>query len=205
VQQHTEIRVLVISNGKPEKEAGQVVTNWDIGAQLSSAGEKTVKHLCIQIKESLSRCQVYGASPLIKAQQTLFAIMDEMGIKKGDRAKHIHLDTAFWSFSPEIWHLQCRPSKYSNRKVYGYRQNAVIREGNTVLNAIIRLQEIAKSSCAETAIAVSHLGPLDAAIMVAKRALGQKVNIGNVRQCEGAIFHFGAFNKIIRVEDFLRD
>jgi len=199
------IRVLVLSSGKSDKEVGQVATNWDISAQLSHSGEKTIKHGCVRMKEVLPHCQIFGGSPLIKAQQTLLAIMDEMGIKKAERAKHIHLDTAFWSFSPEVWHLNCRPSKYTNRKVYGYRPDAVENEGRTVLNAIIRLQDIAKVASSESAIAISHRGPLDAAIMVAKRLLGQKVKIGDIRQCEGAIFHFGAFNKIIRVEDFLRE
>ena len=203
--QHTIIRVLVITNGKPEKEAGQTVTGWDVNAKVSFSGEKTARHLCSRIKEVIPHCQVFGGSPLRKAQETIFAIMDEMGVKKSDYASHMHLDTAFWSLSTDVWHLQCRPSEYSNRKVYGYRPDAIENEGRSVLNATIRLQEIAKAACSDSAIAVSHRGPLDAAIMVAKRLLGQKVKIGNVRQCEGAIFHFGAFNKILRVEDFLRE
>jgi hypothetical protein len=201
----TITRVLVISSGRPEKDIGQPATRWDIGAHLSFAGDKTVKHRCIRIKEELPQCQIFGCSPLIKAQQTSFVVMDEMGIKKADRARHIHYMNALWSVSPEIWQMECCPSKYCNSKVYEDSPDAVTREGNTVLGGVIRLQEIAKSACLYSAIAISHRGPLDAAIMVAKRLLNQKVDIGDVHDCEGAIFHFGIFSQLIRVEDFLAE
>lgn len=196
------IRIAVIRHGKKEKinGCGQGTTSWAIQARLTEAGIETAK----QLARRLPDCRIFGSSPLLRAQETIFAMMAEQGILASDFAKHIRFDPGFWSAKPETWYLDCKPEEYSNGAIFKLRPAEVIEEGLSVLQATRRLAIIAGLAEQSRAIAVSHGGPLDAAIMVAKEELGWASSITDLKEGEGAFFTFDDDLKIVAVDDFLR-
>ncbi|MDP1994641.1 MAG: hypothetical protein Q8K40_05270, partial [Ignavibacteria bacterium] len=128
--------------------------------------------------------------------------MEEMGIAPSAYADHIYFDLGFWSVCPEVWYLDCNPADYNNAAVYKLRKSDVEAEGAMVMAAIQDLAETAREAGQEKALCVSHGGPLDAAVMVAKSSLGKRLPISDLGEGEGAIFTFED-DKLVSVEDFL--
>lgn len=172
-----------------------------IDAHLSSGEVKSTKRLASRIKQLLPDCSTFGCSPLPVAQETIFTIMGEMGIQPSH--DNVYRDERFWSLKPQIWSLPCKPSKYSNHLVYTRRPRSVEKDGRSVLDAIYGLYRFARARENHAAIAVTHGGPLDSAIMTAKALLGIKCVIPELREGEGAIFHF-ILGRLVAVNDFLR-
>jgi len=177
--------------------------SWGIQARLTPAGIETAKQVASRLKVMLNGCTVFGSSPLIRAQETAFVIMAELGIKPPEFANHIYIHHGFWSTNPAAWYLDCKPEEYSNGAVYKLRPKEVESEGHLVLHTAYSLALQAVTVNQNVALAVSHGGPLDAAIMVAKRSLGQFLPITDLEEGEGAIFTFDG-NSIVAVDDFLQ-
>ncbi|MFA5878440.1 MAG: phosphoglycerate mutase family protein [Candidatus Staskawiczbacteria bacterium] len=202
------VKVAVIRHGKKEKipDCGQGTTSWGIQARLTEAGIATAEQVARRLKALLPGCTTFGCSPLIRAQETIFVIMREMGIVPAEFADHIRYHPNFWSRHPSVWYMDVDPAAYSNGAVYNLRRTEVEEEGNITLNAIQDMSVLAGSGNEKSVICVSHGGPLDAAIMMAKRQLGRYVPITDLKEGEGAIFVFDDHvATMVDVEDFLQE
>ena len=194
-------QVVVIRDGR--KDSGLHASSWGMAARLAPDGLETARKVGASLVKMLKTCEVFGCSPVICAQETLFAVMAEFGILPGYYAIHVAFDPMFFTGTPETWYLDCAPGLYKNDRIYALRPGEVEQEGKMVVEAAWQLSEFARDNNQPVAVAISHGGPLDAAIMMAKRALGQPAAITDRKPGEGAVFVFGGGGKLVEVKDVL--
>lgn len=199
------VKVVVIRHGKKENVpgCGQGTTSWAIQSKLVEKGIAGAKTVAARMVAMFGDCKIFGCSPLVRAQETLFIIMEAFGIGVGEYADHIYFDHRFWSVAPSTWYNDVPPETYTNAKILALRLEGVEEDGHAVLDAAMDLAYLARHCGENVAIAVSHGGPLDAAIMLAKREQGEVSPITDIGAGEGIILSFDAHGDIVDVEDFL--
>lgn len=200
------LKIVAITHGKKEEPSGtpqKTMSWWGIRAGLSAEGIETAKKVAQKLKSMGLHCAIFGCSPLLRAQQTAFAIMAELGIPEADYADYIKYDQGFWTWHPKVWYQDCDPADYNNELIYDLRPDEVEQEGQALLTAVEEFAIVAGVAKKDTALVVTHGGPLDAAIMVAKSRFGLYPPITNLMEGDGAIFTFDGAN-LVAVEDFLQ-
>ena len=199
-----KIRVVAVRHGKKDKpDPSRATTTWALKSRLTEPGIEIARRVGQQLVEKLGKNFSVVTSPLVRAQETAFEILMACGIAPEDFDAHMRYDSGLWSGQPSIWFLSCDPAQYSNAAVYAVLPEAVEQEGQRVLNAIVHAANTAESVGQDVVVCVSHGGPLDAAIMVARLDLGQEVTIKDLNEGEGAIFTIED-GEIVDVEDFLQ-
>jgi len=200
------VKVLVVSCADVEvKWASRLSECWALPAQLSEAGKCQARRLAVRIPREFADCRIFGVSPLMRAQQTLFELAFALGIDEKDLEAIVQYDIKFWTMYPDVW----GPSGVGNKEIIKAKRPEVRLDGQNTLVAIRDLALWARDMQSSVAIAIAHGGPLDSAIMLVKNSLqsqGQKIEIGQVDSCEGAIFTIDVIGKDTRfreVQDFL--
>ncbi len=198
------VRVVAIRHGSKEQIDGVGTTSWGVTARLTEKGIKSARYAAEHLSEVLQGCTIFASSPLIRAQEAMFEVMRGLGLKGRDFDQYIHYHIGLWSVMPEIWYLDCDPEQYSNSVVFKLREDDVMLEGRSMVDTIGQIALKAITAGKSTALCVSHSGPLDAGIMVARRSLGQVAEITDLREGEGAIFNFSD-GRLVLVESFLHN
>ena len=193
------VKVYAIRHGKKESIPEAGTTSWGLSAHLTEAGIGVAKRAAQRLLTSGEKFTRFATSPLVRAQETLFTAMEELGIKPRDFDGVVTYERGLWADVPGIWYDECDPADYSNEHIFAQWPTGVINEGERVLDTIRGIADEVEDG---SALCVSHGGPLDAAIMVARKILGGDFAIGDVKEGCGAVFHFEA-GELIGVDDFV--
>ncbi|MGA2417947.1 MAG: histidine phosphatase family protein [Candidatus Staskawiczbacteria bacterium] len=200
-----ECKVIVVRHGKKES-LGFGTTSWSLQSCLTDEGKETARQVYRNLAGELKGCRIFFCSPLWRAQQTVFEVMKASGIPPEKFDLYIHYHPGLWSGNPAVWYDGCPPEEYCNARIYKAKPAEVEAEGSRVFTAVkdaVRFaQQSADDIATPTVFAVSHSGPLDSAIMLARRALGQPCAISDLAEGQGAIFVFRG-NTLVRVENVL--
>ena len=190
-------QVIVFRHGKQE-DLGIGYTSWGIHAPLTEQGRKLMQDVARRHEDLLKKCDYFATSPLIRAQQSLFAMMETLGHQVKDCDERVMFVSGLWTPDPANW-----SGNYSTMdEIWRQKQKFVEAEGYRALKAI---RGIAISIIAENhVLCTSHGGPLDAALATAKSRLGNKKafsKMQDLQKGEGVIFIFDDDNKLIGVEE----
>ena len=196
------VKVVVVANGNNEG-FGFGRNSWLLPAHLANSGVVIARQVAQSLVSMLHGCIIFACSPLVRAQETLFAIMEELGIKPKDFDLAVWYERELWSGHPQTWYADIDPADYNNGVVFRQKPEAVLGEGELVFGAIQRVCKLTRLADQSISLCVSHSGPLGAAIMVAKHSLDECAEIRNLREGEGAIFFFED-DKLTRVDDLFR-
>ena len=201
------VKVVALTSGnKADPKVGG--TSWSLPANLAGSGFAIAHQVAVSLATMLHGCIIFACSPLIRAQQNLFAIMEGLGMKPGDFDLCVLFDRDLWSGHPQTWYLDpgSEPEDWHQRnsEIWKAKPNEVLAEGELVLEAISRTAKITRLAGQGISLCISHRGTLDAAIMVAKHSLDECSEIGSLREGEGAIFFFED-DKLVRVDNLFRN
>ena len=200
------VKVVALTSGnKADSKIGG--TSWSLSALLAGSGFAIAHQVAVSLATMLQGCIIFACSPLIRAQQNLFAIMEGLGMKPSDFDLCVWFDRDLWSGHPQTWYLNpdSEPDNphQRNSEIFKQRPEEVLGEGDLVFGAIQRVAKITRLADQSISLCMSHRGTLDAAIMVAKHSLDECAEIGSLREGEGAIFFFED-DKLVRVDDLIR-
>ena len=195
-------KVVVARHGK-QQDLGLGFTSWGLPAILTPDGVELAKNFVRLNRDDLRGCSMFATSPLIRAQQTLFAIMGELGIKVGD-------------FDPLVKICNClyvrEPAKYlssdpSETVASWTKKNLkfAMEEGERVYEAIVCLVVGNLSVNGGTALCVSHGGPIDLLLAHAKNELSDGngtafQSIDDLKKGEGLVLYFDG-DQLITVKE----
>lgn len=174
-----------------KEDLGFGTMSWSLPAGLTSNGIHLACKTGRDLKDLLAGCRLFATSPLIRAQETLFHIMDAQGISAKDFDGLVLFEPGLWTSSTDIWYCDDAAS-YTNRRIWESNPPAVELDGASVLSAIKGIAQKLTDDEQNVALAVSHGGPLDACIMRARQELHDFRPITELGPCEGAIFSFRA-------------
>jgi len=73
-----EKRVIVVRHGSREL-LGTMNNSWEVFAHLNELGKRQARQFAAEHEGLLRGCRIFASSPLIRAQETLREIVDEMG------------------------------------------------------------------------------------------------------------------------------
>ena len=198
------IKVALIRAGQKAElpDCSKPHATWAMQVGLTEPGIRATIRTAAWLKElGWDECRLVGASPLIRAQQSAFYVLAELGVSPENFANHIYIDTGFWSFHRDVWYLDCPTGGYNNQAVFDLHPEEVELEGQTILQAVDRLVVAAMIAKQSHVIAVSHGGPMDAAIMLAKGYDLKQCTMSDLGPGQGAILVYQN-GKLVAVDYF---
>ena len=192
-------RVTVFRHGKQE-DLGLGLTSFALPASLTENGRKLAREVARRHKNLLKKCTRFFTSPLIKAQETLFVMMGELGHQVSTFDQKVKFVPGLWTPNPEKW-LSDNTDE-TIRSWWEKHPSLPIDEGKRFFEVI---KEIAIGvSENEDVLCISHGGPLDAGLAFAKAFLREKNAFSepqDLRKGEGVIFCFDEVNCLFKVEE----
>ncbi len=164
--------------------------DWNVESLLSREGCDQAKKAVHVWYEVFKQCVIFFTSPLMRAQQTLFTIMRELGYK--DRLERcFFIDTDLWTHEPEKY-LFFDPDEpiinWINRDM-----GVAIDIGEDIYNYAIREVILPKIDEGETLLCISHRGPIDLLLAYCRKKLCDAEAYSNIRDlynCEGFVLEF---------------
>ena len=195
-------KVVVVRHGK-QQDLGLGFTSWGLPAVLTPDGVELAKNFVRLNREILQGCTLFATSPLIRAQQTLFTIMGELGIKVADFDQLVKICNRLYVREPERY-----MSSDPNETVASWATRNltfVMEEGERVFEAIKCLIVGPVSAKGGSALCVSHGGPIDLLLAHAKNELPHSnglafQSIEDLKKGEGMALYFDD-GKLIAVKE----
>lgn len=192
-------RVVVIRHGKRE-DFGTKYQTWEVPAMLTAAGIEMTQQFVRDNRELLEGCTTFACSPLRRTQQTLHVAMTELGLGL-EVMDFIILSNNLWTNRPRMYVV---PGKMlTMREFYVERPGFAHKEGVRILEqGICALLDGMNDS--ETALAVTHGGPIDFLLAEAKLRLGDEKAYSAIEDlggCQGMILTFGEQDELVKVDE----
>ena len=158
------VRVIMVRHGSAE-DLGRGATNWSPEARLTDKGKEQMKATARRWHDLFVQAVFFVASPLIRAQESLFAMIHEIGYPNVlDLVEKVHARGGLRYKNPKVW-LQDGGPRLTFAEIYRRDPQGIEAEGHHVLDAILKIAE--KMEDGQTALCVGHGGPLDAAYVLA--------------------------------------
>ena len=197
------MREIIVFRHSLHEDLGLGCSNWALPARLTLAGQNLARRIADLYKDLLKNCNYFVTSPLIRAQETLFAMMEELWIPVREFDKKVIIANGLWTSNPADWLSE---SNWTVGEVWEKSPVFVEGEGTKLwitgimptFRELIRLEE-GKALC------ISHGGLLDAAVaFVRKVYLGDEEafsKIKDFRKGEGVVFVFDDRKDILEVRE----
>lgn len=193
-------KVYVFRHGKQE-DLGRGYTSWSPDALLTEEGK--VMMMEVARRHSGNLFKVFATSPLIRAQQSLYAMIVELCdlSKYPQILDEVIITNGLKTAQPEVWYTEDLNATITT--IYKKDPKAAEKEGEHILRGIKSVADciLAKNG---NALCVSHGGPLDMALVCAKDVLGVDAfdSIHDLGKGEGAVFYYEG--KVLKKVEELR-
>lgn len=188
----SEKRVIVFRHGEDDRLADRDYMCWSINAHLSYQGQQQIREIVRKHKELLANCSVFATSPIIRAQESLFTMMNELNYAPA-KFDNVWFMSELMAAVSSVWCTKNMSETVSD--VWRRNPEGVEAEGKHIFNGICRVADMLNDG--ENALCVSHGGPLNAGCAFAKDYLRTDVsepssfeNIRDLGKGEGAVFVF---------------
>ena len=187
-------QVVVVRHGK-QQDLGLNFNSWGLPAVLTPDGVELAKNFVRFHKEHLRGCKLFVTSPLIRAQQTLFEMMKELGFNITEFDSLVRICDCLYTQSPLMY-----TSADPNETVDSWavkNLSFAMAEGERIYEAIQCLVVGLMGPEGGTALCVSHGGPVDLLLAYAKNELPGSdgkgfYSIKDLKKGEGIILSFDA-------------
>jgi len=157
-------------------------------SEIVGAAQRVVQGLAGVVR-SLRRCRSFVHSPQQNASVALSAVIT--AVNQGHELVRVWEEQGLQGVNPNIWAWPIHssfPTLSGIRKLRG--EKAVDNEGEAILEAVGRLAERARGNGEDLIIAVSHVWPVSAAIMLVASRFGKETYVANRSIRDAVVFGF---------------
>ncbi len=186
-------KVIVFRHGDQE-DLGRGDSCWSPDACLVQEGKEMIEQVARFYADLLRDCTVFVCSPLIRAQQSLFTMMDEIGYP-GLPQLFDQVDNSCENLKtrrPETWYV--KPEEADSfpdvKSIWMRDPQSVHAEGAHFFEGICQIMKDTDKS----ALCVSHAGMIDAGMAYAKSMMlgisDAFVAMKDVKKGQGVVFCF---------------
>ena len=195
-------KVIVFRHGD-EEDLGLGYKSWALSARLLPSGFGLMGKVATRHKELLKKCNFFYSSFLIRAQESLYAMMQVLGFPVSEFDDEIKIVPGLWAYYPNRWTTD--DPDYTVTKAWKKNPAFFEDEGRIYL---ISISEIAsRIPNGSSALCISHSGIMDAGLATAKKQLGGKgkdifIEMKDLKEGEGVIYTLDDNNnRLIGVEE----
>ncbi len=178
------VKVIVLRHGK-QVDMGRGYTCWSPDAVLAPEGIKMMSFVSGKHERLFRTCEVFACSPFIRAQQSLFTMMEALGFPP-QKMDDVLLMNGLKTADPSVW-VSENPTELVS-SFWRREEDRVTAEGEHGYLGVCEIAALGKN-----ALCISHGGVLDTAVAWAKSLLGEDdafANIKDIGKGEGFVFGF---------------
>lgn len=191
-------RVVVLRAGE-RQDLGTGLWGWEIPARLTDYGRAQCQTAVQTRRELLKDYDAFVTSPLISAQETLYAMMAELGYGVADLYGRVIFCDGLRASGPSRY-MRNNPNETMGEWI-AKNKEFVLEEGERVYVDTI-LSEVLRKTV-KSALCISHVGLIDCLLVYIKRELGHDNVVEETRglgNCEGFLVDFDG-NVPLKVEE----
>lgn len=200
------MKKIVVFRHAQQEDLGTEHSSWELPARLTPEGKERARQVTRKHREILAKCTHFFTSPLIRAQETLFVMMEELGHVLDTFDIKVKVLPGLWTENPLGW---ASSGPYETALgLWQKNPEFMEKEGERFLFTI--KETSTKFPNNHSAFCVSHGGLLDAGLASAhaelnftgilaedtRKAFSQ---IRDLEKGEGVIFDFDEENFLLNV------
>ncbi len=203
-------KVFVFRHGSCTNFPERVYTCWSPDRELTEKGKAQMRAAATKFDSLLDNVVLFACSVLPRAGQSLCQMMLALG-RSAKELDDIGYALQLWSMEPEIWCTESQdPVDLTVAAVYKRSPEAVKSDGKSVLDFCRQMAGAIEPG--QSALCVSHGGPVDAALAMAEYEihkdgqLAQNFRLDDIfarakdlETAEGVIFGFSESNELLQV------